>query len=84
MNVHRAGGALHWAVVREPAPEAPPAVFEWECTTCGHTSGATEDGQEPQRWAVRHAVARPQHTGFREIRHCFWRARPEVLRAAGA
>ncbi|MGP4000122.1 DUF7848 domain-containing protein [Streptomyces sp. 8N706] len=72
-TAHSTGG---WSVVREPAPEAPSAVFEMECTTCCHSSGATEDPQAAQAWAVRHATASPAHTGFREIVHRFWRALP--------
>lgn len=76
MSVYTARSTGGWVVVREPAPEAPSVVFELECTTCCHSSGATEDLGAAQAWAVRHVTASPTHTGFREIAHRFWRAFP--------
>ncbi|MGP3983687.1 DUF7848 domain-containing protein [Streptomyces sp. KR80] len=76
MNVYTADGPGEWSLMRDPAPEAPSAVYEMECTTCGHTSGATEDAEAARRWAVRHVTGCPRHTGFREITHGFWRALP--------
>ena len=84
MSPRAAGGTEQWVIVKEPAPEAPSAVFELECTTCGHASGPTEDAEVPREWAVRHVTGWPGHTGFREITHRFWRARPEHLPSASA
>lgn len=78
MSVHTADGSPGgWSVVREPAPEAPAAVFEMECTTCGHASGPADEPESTREWAARHVAACPAHTGFREIVHRFWRAFPE-------
>lgn len=65
-----------WVLRREPAPEAPPAVYEVECTGCTHSSGAADESGAVYEWAARHAVLGPGHTGFREIIHHFWRAFP--------
>lgn len=84
MSAHAAGGTGQWTIVKEPAPEAPSAVFELECTTCGHASGPMEDAEAPREWAVRHVTGWPQHTGFREITHRFWRACSENVPSGSA
>ncbi|MEU8568158.1 hypothetical protein AB0C51_07290 [Streptomyces pathocidini] len=77
MSVHTADGRSgRWSMIREPAPEAPSAVFEMECTSCGHASGPAEDPEAARAWAVRHVAGAPAHTGFREVVHHFWRALP--------
>ncbi|MGP3950735.1 DUF7848 domain-containing protein [Streptomyces sp. 7N604] len=77
MSVHTTDGSpSDWSMAREPAPEAPSAVFEMECTTCGHASGPAEDPGAAGEWALRHVTGCPTHTGFREIVHRFWRAFP--------
>ena len=65
-----------WVLRKEPAPEAPTALHEVECTTCMHSSGAAEDAGSGYAWAARHTARQPAHTGFREIVHRFWRAFP--------
>ncbi|MEU8353098.1 hypothetical protein [Streptomyces sp. NPDC048845] len=72
-TVHR---HANWVIRPEPAPEAPSAVYEVECTTCLHSSGAADSAEAAYGWAARHADGLPRHTGFREIVHRFWRAFP--------
>ncbi|MET8677929.1 hypothetical protein ABZW18_10125 [Streptomyces sp. NPDC004647] len=76
MSVYTANSPGDWSIVREPAREAPSAVFDMECTTCGHSSGATEEPEAVREWAARHVAGSPTHTGFREVVHRFWRAFP--------
>lgn len=58
----------------ETAPEAPPVIFEMQCTTCGDASQAAEDFEDARTWAFTHLGRHPSHTGFREVVHRFWRA----------
>ncbi|HCA85211.1 MAG TPA: hypothetical protein DEQ61_06775 [Streptomyces sp.] len=74
-TVHR---HADWVIRKEPAPEAPTAVHEVECTTCAHSSGAADTADSVYEWAARHAAQQPLHTGFRETVHRFWRAFPAV------
>ncbi|MBT2385346.1 hypothetical protein [Streptomyces sp. ISL-11] len=63
-----------WTIAPENAPEAPPVVFEMQCTTCGASSDAGDDFEDVRDWAFRHVGRNPSHTGYREVVHRFWRA----------
>lgn len=58
-------------------------VYEAECTTCGESSDAAENKDEPELWCLRHAGALG-HTGFRGITTAFFRAAQVNTRSGGA
>lgn len=74
MSAHTVIRFADWTLSPETAPEAPPIIFEMQCTTCGESSEAGGDFEAARDWAFGHAGRNPSHTGYREIIHRFWRA----------
>ncbi|MEU6181146.1 DUF7848 domain-containing protein [Streptomyces coeruleorubidus] len=70
--------AAEWTLGPETAEGAPKApMYEAECTSCGASSGATDEGSLPAEvWALKHTGANPQHRTYRAIITSFWRVSP--------
>lgn len=74
MSAHTVIRRADWMIGPETAPEAPPIIFEMQCTGCEEVSEASEEFEYVRDWAFAHVGRHPSHTGFREIIHRFWRA----------
>jgi hypothetical protein len=70
-----------WTLTTDKQGSGP--VYEAECTTCGESSDAAENKDEPELWCMRHAGALG-HTGFRGITTAFFRATLVNARSGGA
>ncbi|WP_406306253.1 hypothetical protein OHA61_34040 [Streptomyces sp. NBC_00885] len=64
---------VDWTCSPEHAPEAPPIVHEFQCTTCEDTGEASEDFETARGWTFAHTGRNPSHTGYRELIHRYWR-----------
>jgi hypothetical protein len=66
----------HWLLSVESAPEAPGAVFEAECLTCGEKSGPADNDRLPAEiWTLQHA-GETDHRNYAENVRRYWRATP--------
>ncbi|MEU8604722.1 hypothetical protein [Streptomyces parvulus] len=70
--------AAEWMLGPETAEGAPrEPMYESDCTSCGESSGATDNEQLPAEvWALKHTGVHPDHRTYRAIMTSFWRVSP--------
>lgn len=76
MSIRSVVKYAEWLLAPDRSQGASSPVREIECTTCGERSEASTGQLGPDSWALGHAGAHPQHTGYREITTAFLRVMP--------